>query len=288
MPAEPNPFYPTLSRYYDALFPLEPVILSFLKDTFHGCSRILDVACGTGTYTLPLWEEGKRIVGVDLDPSMIQQARQKVMNRLSTQGSSDEKSGTGAQLERQAGELGHRTPEDFPDPRWIEASRRFLVDDMRTLSSFREQSFEGIYCIGNSLVHLQTLEEIQTTLKRFAQLLVPEGTLVIQIVNFDRVNVQSQPYYDLPTLRGEGVKLTRRYTPGPDPDHVFFETELSAEGNILQNRLPMYRLSSEQLKNLLSQAGFGHVQGYGSYGKDPYEPARSFLLIVSAKRVGSR
>jgi|GEM_PF-205328 len=271
MPEEPNPFYATLSAYYDVLFPVEAAILSFLENAFQKSRRILDVACGTGIYTIPLWEKGKEIVGVDLDSAMIQQARQKLANRIASRPS--------------APTLASPTmgpPETRPSD--TNPPELFLTEDMRVLSSFPDQSFDGIYCIGNSLPHLSTEEDIRTALKRFWELFKPGGTLLIQIVNFDRVTFRERPYHDLPPLEGRGAKLARRYTPGPDADHVYFETELSAEGKTLRNRLPLYRLTNERLTQALADAGFGSLSARGSYEGAAYDPSSSFLLIVTASR----
>lgn len=264
-----NPFYEALSATYDSLFPLEPTILNFLKKAFEGHSRILDVACGTGTYTLPLLEEGKQIMGVDLDPAMIQKAREKLTIQFSPQEPLPDPEGT---------------PHDNRRERLEEPFQRFLVEDMRTLFSFAEGSFEGIYCIGNSLVHLETLEEIQQTLHRFAQLLEPGGILLVQIVNFDRVTFQSEPQHLLPSIRGDGVEFSRKYTPGPDPDHVFFETELRAERKTLKNSILLYRLTSGEVRRALQNAGFADLRWYGSYEGTAYDPSSSFLLITTAGR----
>jgi len=269
MPVGSNPFYEALFAFYDSLFPLEPTILNFLKKAFEGRSRILDVACGTGTYTLPILEEGKQIMGVDLDPAMIQKAREKLTIRFSSREPLPDPEGN---------------PHDNRRKCLEEPSQRFLVDEMRTLLSFAEGSFEGIYCIGNSLVHLETFQEIQQTLYRFAQLLEPGGILLIQIVNFDRVTFQREPQYLLPGLQGEGVELSRKYTPGTDPDHVFFETELRGEGKILKNSLPLYRLTSGELQRMLQNAGFEDTRWYGSYEGTSYDPSSSFLLITTAVR----
>ncbi|MCX7788832.1 MAG: class I SAM-dependent methyltransferase [Spirochaetes bacterium] len=255
---EPNTFYNTLSTYYDVVFPMESIILSYLKDVFKDSSRILDVACGTGTYTIPLWEEGKQIMGVDIDPLMIQQARQKFVHRFASRPSSVP-----------------IASEDLP-------SKLFLTEDMRTLASFSEGTFDGIYCIGNSLPHLSTEEQIRTALKRFRSLLAPRGILLVQIVNFDRVTFYDTPYYDLPTLEGGGVKLVRRYTPGPDPDHVYFETELLAQGSEYSNRFTLYRLTRNRFMRALEEAGFGIASVEGSYDGTPFDPSKSFLLIAKA------
>jgi ubiquinone/menaquinone biosynthesis C-methylase UbiE len=54
------------------LWPSEAVAI---KTYFQPGSRVLDVGCGTGRTTIPLYEEGYEVVGVDITPAMIDTAR---------------------------------------------------------------------------------------------------------------------------------------------------------------------------------------------------------------------
>ena len=64
-------FYRVLSSYYDRLFPPEPTIVKFLADRLPLAGPILDVACGTGSYTGALLTLGYDVRGVDLSSDMI-------------------------------------------------------------------------------------------------------------------------------------------------------------------------------------------------------------------------
>jgi len=54
------------------LWPSEEVVI---KTYFHPGSRVLDVGCGTGRTTIPLYQQGFEVVGVDMTPAMIDTAR---------------------------------------------------------------------------------------------------------------------------------------------------------------------------------------------------------------------
>ncbi len=71
-------FCQQLSRYYDQVFPYRKDAHEFLLKYLPLHGRILDAACGTGTYSLALAQRaGLEIVGVDLAPAMIVQAQSK-------------------------------------------------------------------------------------------------------------------------------------------------------------------------------------------------------------------
>jgi SAM-dependent methyltransferase len=69
-------FYSDFAEYYEAVFPYRDEVYAFLKSCIPaGPSRILDAGCGTGHYCGRLAADGFQVVGVDLDPQMIEVAR---------------------------------------------------------------------------------------------------------------------------------------------------------------------------------------------------------------------
>jgi len=68
-------FYATLSRYYDRLFPLDQENSGFLASEPSGRKRILDAACGTGTYARFLADNVHTVVGIDADAAMLHALR---------------------------------------------------------------------------------------------------------------------------------------------------------------------------------------------------------------------
>jgi SAM-dependent methyltransferase len=69
-------FYSDFAEYYEAVFPYRDEVYAFLKSYIPaGPRRILDAGCGTGHYCGRLAADGFQVVGVDLDPQMIEVAR---------------------------------------------------------------------------------------------------------------------------------------------------------------------------------------------------------------------
>jgi SAM-dependent methyltransferase len=245
--------YDVLADHYEKLFPLENEIRDFLRGRFSNRVSLLDAACGTGIYTRALRERGRKIVGIDYDKKMIELA------------------GKGAEEGAEEGADG-----DFPEFRFM---------DMRDLGVFPKESFDGIYCIGNSLPHLANLAEIGETLKGFAGRLAPKGTLVVQIVNFDRVLLQKVS--GLPTLRAENIEFVRRYTAASDPDHLIFAAELYLDGpekRMYSAEVPLTILRGAELTEAFEEAGFSEICLFGSYSGSPYREDESFLTIAEAKK----
>ncbi len=70
-------FYRLLARSYDDLFPEEPATTAFLAAGLAAGSRVLDLACGTGTYAAALARLGFVVTGIDLSPELIALGRRR-------------------------------------------------------------------------------------------------------------------------------------------------------------------------------------------------------------------
>ncbi len=70
-------FYRVLAACYDDLFPEEPPITAFLAAGLPPRARVLDLACGTGTYAAALARLGHAVTGLDLSEELIALGRRR-------------------------------------------------------------------------------------------------------------------------------------------------------------------------------------------------------------------
>jgi len=69
-------FYTDFAGYFEAVFPFDPSVHSFLREHAPaGARRVLDVGCGTGDYTSAFANDGLEAVGIDRDREMVEVAR---------------------------------------------------------------------------------------------------------------------------------------------------------------------------------------------------------------------
>jgi len=69
-------FYADFAGYYEQIFPFREPTLAFLKTWLPDAGPVLDIGCGTGGYCGHLSTDGRRCLGVDLDPHMIRAAEE--------------------------------------------------------------------------------------------------------------------------------------------------------------------------------------------------------------------
>jgi len=145
-------------------------------------------------------------------------------------------------------------------------------------------TYDLLFCIGNSLVHLNNNEEILEFFRKCRQRLKPGRNLLIQIVNYDRI--LAKDITSLPLITNEEVGLTfeRYYEYLPERHKICFKTVLKVDGLSLENSVLLHPLKSVELIELLRQAGFITIETYGSFEKNVFDPLNSFSLIVVAQR----
>ena len=121
--------YETISDYYEIIFPLRENKISFIKGLLkQNKSKILDIGCSTGDLSLALARLGHEVTGIDLDEAMIKKAQKK--------------------------------------PKKLGDICKFQIKDMVEIGKdFQDETFDAVFCLGNTLVHLKNLEEIDLFLK---------------------------------------------------------------------------------------------------------------------------
>ncbi|MBS3948856.1 MAG: class I SAM-dependent methyltransferase [Dethiobacter sp.] len=241
-------FYHSLAGHYDLIFPLEQTKTAFLHREFSavGARRVLDLACGTGTYALELARLGYKVWGTDLEPVLIEQAQQKAAD--------------------------------------ANVEVRFTVGDMREPEALG-LLFDGLFCIGNSLPHLLEKHDLKRALAAMRGVLHSPGRAVLQIVNFDRILASGDTKLPLIEREGLRFTRTYRPR-GEERllfDSVLEVTGKDESSGCFENRVVLRPIRRADLEMLLLEAGFTVVRVYGDYKYGEYQAAESQATIAVAE-----
>ncbi len=247
-----------VARYYEAIFPVNPVTVAFLKAQAGPAPEpVLDLACGIGGYSVAMAREGYFVDAVDLDENMIHHANKKV------------------------------------DAAQLSGKVHLYLENMLQIDRLGLPPSRLIWCIGNSLVHLHEPMQGNDFLSKLAHQLLPGGKLVLQIVNYDRVVLEKAR--GLPTIQSpeNRLRFERHYEPiltdqecvdELQKDKPFlFRSKLLVEDSVYESRVTLLALQSRTLIQWLEEAGFMDVTCYGSFAGERYDEKTSPALIIVTK-----
>lgn len=205
-------------------------------------AHVLDLACGKGRHSITLAQKGFTVVGADLAANSI----------------------AAAELNRVALALDHL---------------HFVVHDMR--KPLEGQQFDAIFNLFTSFGYFDTLEENQAVCKSVAEMLTPEGLLVIDFLNAHKVCKQLKPS-EVISREGAQFNIERWH----NQEHIFKQIEVL---DTLQNTPVgtfterVQALSLANFEDLLSPY-FEIKATYGSYALDSFHEQDSDRLIIIAKK----
>ncbi len=240
-------FYTSIAPYYDRIFPYDATVFNFLTNILDSADRpvsrrsFLDVGCATGTVLSALSGRFERLVGVDLDSSLVALAVEKLVAE------------------------------------GIRADLR--VADMMTIETeFPQEKFSLVACLGNTLPHLTGKGQLDLFFASVYRCLEDGGVFVFQIINYDRI--LDGHIRGLPVIERPGLIFTRTY-PEQRPDGLLdFETILRDTGTNAEitNSVVLNPVRKDRIEELLHRAGFGRTVFFGNFAGDGYR-SDSFLEI---------
>ncbi|WP_321307685.1 class I SAM-dependent methyltransferase [Marinifilum fragile] len=239
-------FYQSISKYYQYIFPLNKMQLDFIGKSHPQAKdqlSILDIGCAIGDLSMELAKTYQKVIGIDLDKGMIDQAIRKGKNYKNLE---------------------------------------FHLQNMLELdTAFESNSFDIIACFGNTLVHLNSDDEVLQFFQNAKAVLKKDGKLLFQIINYDRIIDQKIDH--LPTIENDVIKFERNYKYHPSQEKVDFETILSIKenDNSIQNCIALLALRKSKIEEFLKKAGFTNISFFGNFKRDDLTE-NSMPLIVEA------
>jgi ubiquinone/menaquinone biosynthesis C-methylase UbiE len=214
----------------------------------HRPQRVLDIACGTGSIAVRLAEKGLHVVGIDLSPQMIAQARQTAEGLLSHKG-----------------------------------SVHFEVMDAAEIT-LPPQSFDTAVCLFDSLNYIVDPERVRSALRGIRRVLTPGGLFIFDINTrhaletcmFDQDNLHTsqrlkyiwRSTFD-PATRLSTIRMRFLVSEPGRPTREMRETHIQ------------YAYEVDELTTWLSEAGFCGVETLAAYTLQPLEPDTDRAFFVA-------
>lgn len=241
-------FYNHLADYYHHIFPLNPEQVLFTNVSFPNPNQIslLEAGCGVGLLAMELAKTYQRVVGIDLDEKMLQKAEER---------------------------------------KWsVNLAKKpvfYCLNMLSIFDRFGEDSFDGVICYGNTLVHLDSEEQVLDFFTQSRKVLKSGGKLLFQILNYDRITREKISL--LPVIENDLIRFERYYE---FPDHVskiVFKTilRIKKKKDLIENQIQLLPLTKNVTESLLFQSGFTNLAFFGDYQCAPFS-SDSEIFVVAA------
>ena len=236
-------FYQEIAAYYHHIFKINSNQSDFIKSKIPEIEgEILDIGCGIGTLSLELSNYYNCVLGIDMDAEMIRAASKKTEN--------------------------------------ISKNIDFKQISMLEMVPFIDKnSVEGIICFGNTLVHLNSLDEIADFLQQSKTVLNSNGKLLLQIVNYDKI--LGKNIKQLPIIENDEIIFERKYEYRKSENKIDFNTRLTVKSTqqIIENSIELLPVLKNELAILLKNAGFNTCNYYGNFNQELYTMDSPALIV---------
>ena len=208
----------------------------------------VDAACGTGLFAIELARGGVEVVGSDISAGMLKSAPPNAAA-----------AGVDTDL-----------------CTWVRAPMQELSD---RISGGRD----AVLCMGNSIPHLLTDDDLSGTLAGFVVLLAAGGVVAIHLLNYARVLSANDRIVGI--TRTGSKEFVRFYD--FDRDSVGFnilEIQWDDEGRCSHNLLttPLRPHLPAELIDALAAAGFENIETFGDLRFNPFDLETSDTLLLTA------
>ena len=238
-------FKRAIAASYDKFITRKSLLPKGLLDLIKSTTarEIVEFGAGTGTVAVGLSLRGYDVTGVDFSPEMLKEARRKAKSH-------------GA------------------DTRFINGN--IVKVDLR-------RRFDLLICLGNTLPIIDNLKDARTLFKNCADHLKPGGTIIIQILNYDRILKTRPKPFGVEIL--DDVIRIKQYRYGKTLlDFVVSLIDITKiPPKIIVSHNKIRPWTKKELTGKLQKAGFLKIKAFGDYSKNRFSIKSKNLIVIAEK-----
>jgi SAM-dependent methyltransferase len=234
---------------YDLVAPSSPLAEAFyLEEARRRGGAALDLACGTGRFSIPLAKSGVEVVGGDISSSMLLRARDRAME-------------AGLEID-------------------------FVQLDMREFDLPGRQ-FGMIFIAANSILHLQDADEFRSCFKAVARHLKPGGVLIfdafvtsMQILARDPAERHLVGQFADSRLGLLSLEETTDYDPASQISRITWFWSTPTKPDFLITPLQLRQVFPQEWPLLLQAGGLRLAARYGDFDRSAFNRQSSTQVCI--------
>jgi SAM-dependent methyltransferase len=251
---------------YAAVHDGNPGDIEFYRRRCEGARTIVELGCGDARVLAALAGPGRRLIGVDIDPELLTLAQARFDQfEPFDRGGSSESALSLICADMRAVEL---------DPSWVPVDRVIIP-------------YGGLYCLLEPAA-------VEATLARVANMLAPDGFLILDAWAADGFHAEADPEDQDPTWlervkaveidghRWEVLERSRWDKDNQRIDATYLHFRVGDETPI-EGALPQRYVLAEQLRASLSAAGLELVELHGDFAGAAYGPDAELMVAVARR-----
>lgn len=238
------PYYDLMTNFSNRLVNDFGVIKNIIKK--FEIETALDAGCGSGVHSIIMAKNGIDVTGLDASEEMLELAHKNAL----------------------------REGVEFP----------LLHEYFETMPNEWTGLYDGVFCLANSLVGVETGERLALSMKSFQRVLKPGGVAIIQLLNFIKFRRKEQRIIKVSTQ--DNLTFVRFFD--------FEEKEVRLNVLIIEHEMgeAKHRFISEKILPINTDvmevssriAGFSSIEFYSDLSlTDPYETKSPNLVVVATK-----
>jgi ubiquinone/menaquinone biosynthesis C-methylase UbiE len=242
-------FYKNFADQYDTLVSFENRVkreAKFYDSIFkkYGVKTVLDCACGTGHHVMMFKQLGYEVQGSDLSPAMVNKAQTNLKQ--------------------------------------LNLNAKIKVADFKELSKHFDDKFDSVICVGNSLPHLLSDEELISAFSEMNAILKENGILILEQRNYDKLIKNKKRIFPVSIKEEEAFIYVLDFFPTEIVFNIVYINLMTKAFQIYNTTYNILKMG--KLKEILNSTGLKIVNQYGDYDFNEFNIETSDRPIIVCKK----
>ena len=239
-------FIQNLVEYYDELYHINDAVRQFytkLQDQYPTPLKLLNIACGTGSFEFELAKAGFDVTGLEVASALLASANLKRRNQML-------------------------------------AIRFFRMSVLEMNKYLGKKFYNVISCLNNRLAFVYERELLKKIFNDCRELLSPGGTLVLHVYNYEQLKGEGKII--IAAKSSIRAKLSTEVMQDKDGRCFLSKNLESGNGHILPvlKDERIYPVRAQEIQAFAKAAGFQRCSLYSDFAGTPFSAVSSELICV--------